>query len=84
MTYKELVDLTTKNLGTMNYPIFGRLCKKYKPEYIVECVERFPEDKKKLDPTGKSIYLGGICRANAKSANLNKDTKPLNMDGFSI
>jgi len=83
MNYKELVVFTEETLGKINYPIFGNLNKRYTQKFLIECIKKFPDQRKNDTPTAKMAYLGGICRNGATNSDY-KNKNEFNLKDFDL
>ncbi len=66
LTYRNLTDKAKLKLKNPDYSLLGKLYRIYTIEFIMKCLDRYPDNKLNLKPKDKIIYLAGICRSNAQ------------------
>lgn len=66
MQYKELTEHAHNKFGNeLNYGMLGRISKTYKLGFIASCISQYPEEKMKLNPNQRMMYLIGMCKGKA-------------------
>ena len=84
MKYREFTDAVLEKIGEVDWKLLGRLQKKYKKEFILECIEKAKHNIRPLSKTGKIIYLTKICAMESESSDLTKQTQKVDIDTSSF
>lgn len=85
--YKEFTNKVKGLLGDCNWPLIGKLHKKYKEGFILDCALKMSRIKKlnSLTAEEKSFYLATLCNAYFTEKDLvEKNTLPINPSDFTI